>query len=439
MISVQIPNNFIQERTYVIRVILEEFLGQECTIKTDESASDYVLTLNNNRVITIEDHFFNKFKEGGYLELKSIPTNVKSGIVDFFGEFPIVSLFGPLETTYDKNSVCIEIDIFAATFFMLTRWEEAVNTKRDVNGRFPARESLAVKNSFINRPIVNEYVELLWKAIKVLCPSATRLKRDFNFLLTHDVDLPKLWWSPKDFIKSIGGALLKRKSLGEAFNLTKQYINHNDPFDVFDWMMDLSDQYNIKSHFFFMSGGTSIKDNFYKIDHPEIKRLINKIKGRNHKIGFHPSFNSYNDIKQFTKELNLLKKISEVEINTGRHHFLRFEVPTTWQIWEDSNMQWDSTLSYHDKEGFRCGVCYPFPVFNIITRKRLNLIERPLTVMEGSFMTYQDSNPNIMSSRIKELIDTTRFYNGEFVFLWHNSAFRNKQYNKVYEDVLRYV
>ena len=60
-------------------------------------------------------------------------------------------------------------------------------------------------------------------------------------------------------------------------------------------------------------------------------------------------------------------------------------------------MEWDSTLSYADKEGFRCGVCYSYSVFDIISRKKLNLKERPLIVMEGSFTTYQlDITPKEM-------------------------------------------
>jgi len=124
----------------------------------------------------------------------------------------------------------------------------------------------------------------------------------------------------------------------------------------------------------------------------------------------------------------------------GRAHFLRFEIPTTWQIWEDAKMQWDSSLSYADKEGFRCGVCYEYSVFNILTRKKLDLKEKPLIVMEGSFSTYQ---PNIkadeMEVKITTLINRVKQYNGDFVFLWHNSSFNTyewKKYQNIYKKVL---
>ncbi|MDK2886983.1 MAG: hypothetical protein PWP54_1563 [Thermosipho sp. (in: thermotogales)] len=125
----------------------------------------------------------------------------------------------------------------------------------------------------------------------------------------------------------------------------------------------------------------------------------------------------------------------------GRQHYLRFEIPTTWQIWEEANMEWDSTLSYADKEGFRCGVCYPYSVFNILTRKKLKLKERPLIVMDVSFIGYQQNiSMEEIEEKIVKLISKVKKYEGEFVFLWHNSSFNIgiwKKYEYFYEKILK--
>jgi hypothetical protein len=43
-----------------------------------------------------------------------------------------------------------------------------------------------------------------------------------------------------------------------------------------------------------------------------------------------------------------------------------------------------------------------------------------------------------MEMHIKDLIQEVRHYNGEFVFLWHNSSFGGdwEKYEKIYEKVL---
>jgi len=92
------------------------------------------------------------------------------------------------------------------------------------------------------------------------------------------------------------------------------------------------------------------------------------------------------------------------------------------------------------KEGFRCGVCYEFSVFNLLTRKKSGLKEKPLIVMEGSFATYQPNiEPYEMANKIKYLMEQVKKYNGEFVLLWHYSSFSViewKKYEYLYERVL---
>ena len=57
---------------------------------------------------------------------------------------------------------------------MLTRYEEVVNNDPlrilDAHERFPATASIAYKENFLHRPVVNEYFEILWYCIKELVP-----------------------------------------------------------------------------------------------------------------------------------------------------------------------------------------------------------------------------------------------------------------------------
>lgn len=78
-------------------------------------------------------------------------------------------------------------------------------------------------------------------------------------------------------------------------------------------------------------------------------------------------------------------------------------------------------------------------MFNILTRKKLKLKEKPLIVMDGSLLTQEKKTAPLMKEKILELKQKVKKYNGEFVFLWHNSSFNIKEwreYNKVYEEVL---
>ena len=123
----------------------------------------------------------------------------------------------------------------------------------------------------------------------------------------------------------------------------------------------------------------------------------------------------------------------------GRQHYLRFSTPRTWQIWNECSMEWDSTMSYADCSGFRCGVCYPFPVFDIENRKQLNLKERPLIVMEGSLVGYEELSLKEAKKKVDILKSEVLKYNGEFVFLYHNSSFFVSKYRNLDIQLLNHL
>ena len=47
----------------------------------------------------------------------------------------------------------IPFDIFAASFYLITRYEEYLPHVQDVHERFPADESIAFKNGFLEQPV----------------------------------------------------------------------------------------------------------------------------------------------------------------------------------------------------------------------------------------------------------------------------------------------
>ncbi len=450
MIKIKIPNNNTNERKYILNIIFNEFLELDYEVVTGDT-DDWIIELENTNKLIMEDHFFSKHpKDLEYLKLENIPStiNYQSKTKNpYIPEEDIPIIYGTsileIKNKKQKNITC-GIDIFASSFFMLTRWEEYVNKNRDKHDRFPAYESLAFKQKFLDRPIVNEYVEMLKNMLLELGLDQKPKTKNYQLYLTHDVDHIYKWNTPSKFLRHLVGDIVLRKSIKEFFlsiyNYTQMKLGRiKDPYDTFDYLMDISEKVGVKSYFFFMAEGLTNYDNNYKSNSSETLYLVSKIKQRGHYIGIHPSFNAYNNKEQLTKEKQELEKNFGISITFGREHFLRFEVPTTWQIWEDNNMEWDSTVGYADKEGFRCGVCYEYNVFNIHSRQKLELKEKPLIAMEASFTYQENITPKLMEEKIIDLMDKVKKYNGEFVFLWHNSSLNTKEwrnYRNIYQRVL---
>src|SRR5690554_5959012 len=85
------------------------------------------------------------FKSQGLLEqqgFESFDITVKK-CDGTFGFFPV------------SGSSALPFDIFAASFYMLSRYEEYLPHVKDGKGRFMASESLAYKSGFLHQPVVD--------------------------------------------------------------------------------------------------------------------------------------------------------------------------------------------------------------------------------------------------------------------------------------------
>lgn len=444
MITIYYPRGFQAEREYVLEVLFEEFLGVKYELCPYDD-KDYKVVLENKSTLFIKDSFFGEQKEDHYLKAENIPSQIPFAANNpFLVEKDIPIIFGDEELDVEVEQIKCGIDIFGSAFFMLTRWEEYVNKKRDLHHRFPAAESVAYKNKFLDRPIVNEYVEMLWKMLTYLRINQASRKRSFSIILTHDVDELAYWSGAKRSLQVLGADLLKRKdislfwrNIGELFSVKTG--RKKDPYDTIDYLLDLSENSDLKSHFYFMSGGITKFDSNYNIKGEAAIKMIEMIRQRGHIIGFHPSYAAFNNPKQWKMEKEILEQALGGPVNEGRQHYLRFEAPFTWNIWNDHGMTMDSTLGYADQEGFRCGTCYEYTVFDFINRRKLRLKENPLVVMEGTLYGYQSLTPNQMEDRIIKLMEVTKKYRGNFVFLWHNSSFNIdywKKHDVVYKNIV---
>ena len=435
-IVITIPSVNVPEVEYTFYCLLSVFLGLRYEIVIDDASCDYKITCNS-QTLQIANFFFKDDRVEQLYQLENLPSAVNFSDIELENiQFSQVIIFGNSSWSKQEGGFKWGNDIVAASFYMLTRWEETVIENKDEHNRFLAIDSLAHKNNFLHRPIVNEYVEILYHTLKSFGLDQIRKVRKYTTLATHDVDRPFLWDSTLGKIKSIGASLLIRRNKEEIKLRAQNIVRGTDPFDTFDLLMDMSESIGEKAHFFFMAGGETEFDNFYQLGQPTVINLIKRIKKRNHCIGIHPSYNTYRDLDKLNSEIDILQKATGTKVSSSRQHYLRFDVSNTWNILDKSNVEWDSTMCYADVAGFRSGICYSYPVYDIVKREQLSLIEKPLIVMDTTLLRYEKLQVKQALSRVENLQNEVRRYNGNFVFLWHNSSFNSQEWVR-YEEVFK--
>jgi hypothetical protein len=184
----------------------------------------------------------------------------------------------------------------------------------------------------------------------------------------------------------------------------------------------------IKSHFYFMASDNKLlpREYRYSLKSKLFREKINEIKIRDHLIGFHPGYYTYNDENRWSYEKELLEEAVNDNIVEGRQHYLRMDITKTLNIWNKHQMIIDSTLGYADIEGFRCGTGDIFYLFDIINRRQMNIMEQPLIVMDGTLFDYQQYSLDKATEILNYFILIGKKYNSRITLLFHNNTIDTK-------------
>ena len=464
-ILVHQPETYDAERRYVLDVVLAEWLGLEYDVAhwTRRGVAIQLAGDPRGATLSLPDVFFATEREA-WLTDKSLPVRPlarigTAGIGDRSGsaspspELPVIFGETNAQIGWQQNGavLALPVDVFGSVFFLITRYEEIVRPTRDRHERFPAEASLAAAEGYLDRPLADEYVDLLWTAMHSLWPELSRRPTSFRLRLTHDVDeVSAVQGSPvKSVAHAVAGDIIRRRDPALAFRRARALVEWRigmtgrDPFDSFDFLMETSERHGLRATFFFMSGGTRPEfDGHYGISDPAVKRLLRRIHDRGHELGLHASYDSYNSYEQLHAELEALKAACDAvgidqPLGGVRQHYLRFENPITWRIQDAAGFQYDTTLGFPEQPGFRSGTCREHPLFDLLERRRLGLRERPLIVMDTTLSDYLTVGRNEALVRAQSVVDACRRHRGDAVLLHHNSLVASGRWRDHYIDLVQ--
>jgi hypothetical protein len=372
-----------------------------------------------------------------------------------FSDLPAPSsrpLASPLIESDDAGYL-VHYDILGLAYWSMNRLEEVGARSLDEHQRFPASQSHAFRHDYLHRPVVDEWLHVLGQVIKQSWPGLALTQHEFQINLSHDVDRPSRYGfrSLGAFLRGVTGDLLLRRAfktvaLAPLIRLgTRQRLHPLDPYNTFDWIMAQSERLGLASTFNFICGRRDpSRDPDYDLDHPAVRRLMLDLHQRGHLLGLHPSYHCFNNPQMLNREhRRLLRACDEEGIRQdswgGRMHYLRWEHPLTLNLWAAEGLDYDGTLGFADRPGFRCGTCFEFNAFDPVSERLLDLRLRPLTVMEASVLspTYMDvSSQDEAFEIMANLKGTCRALGGQFNLLWHNSELLLPEHCNLYVRLL---
>jgi hypothetical protein len=411
---------------YIAGIILGDILGLKWEVITDKRK------LGKHPVINYSsDNLSGSFKiipdsilfEKG-ISLKEIVISEWKGLPVFF------------QTTSDSD---LPFDVFAASFFIVCRYEEYLDYEPDEYGRYRSASSVSSRYGFLRKPIIDLWAKELSKAFLKRFPNIVFRRNEYKALLTIDSDEPFAYLG-KNLFRSVGGLLRDLKNnKGHAVERYKILAREEkDPYEVFDYIIEKIETSNTEARFFFPVGDHSKFDKNPSWKNDEYRKLIKKIAGK-YKSGLHPSFNAAASLSLINSEAVRLKNIVEEDIRLSRFHYIRLFMPQSYQDLLKAGITEDYSMGYPDEPGFRAGIARPYYFYDVISDKFTNLKIFPFQVMDVTLFNYKDLSPEVSRGVISELINETRKVGGLFISIWHNTSLLDNPEWRCWREVFEFM
>lgn len=418
---------------YIFNLILVDLLGIDFEIYTD-----------NTRFASVEGPKLNYGCErvGDELCQKAVGLLFERNIVEQDGKTIEFEGTKALFPVYGRDSM-LPFDVFAASFYLVSRYEEYLPHVCDKFGRFKAEATWMFENGMLQKPLVNIWTMKLGERLKSQYSELQMKKRKFRFLPTYDIDAA---WSykHKGFLRTSASFL--KNLAAHDYKLIKErhqvlFRHRQDPFDSFDFIFDLQKKYGLRSIFFILCGDYDTNDKNVSIRNDAFQALIKRI-GDYADVGIHPSFASYLDSEKLHMELERLSSVLNRDVTKSRQHFLRMNLPRSYQKLIELDVKDDYTMGFASQAGFRAGIADAFPFFDLENDVVTPLVVHPFALMDGTMRDYLNLNVDESFELACRLVDEVKSVDGTFIYLTHNETLGGEKrwtgWPEMYEKLIQY-
>ena len=343
----------------------------------------------------------------------------------------------PCFFTASENS-SIPYDIFSASFYLLSRYEEYLPHVKDVHGRFSPKDSLAFQNDFLRLPVVDIWANKLLDRLLERFPDLEIKRKSFRYTSIIDVSASHCY-AHRGFTRSLAGFLLDLGNfrLRRLFKRVAVWFNpKNDPYNNFAFLIDIKKKYNLNCIFFFQFASYSTYDKNVSPNNNNFRFLIKSIADYC-KVALATSYNSFNDAELLKKEKKNLEGVINRQVEYSRIRYNRVDVPQKYRDLVDAGFTDDFTMGYTHEIGFRAGTSFPFYLYDINME-----VQQPIRVHSFAFHDYalhEDTSLSEILEKVKSLYQEARKVNGELISVFSNELLgteHNIDWKATYETII---
>ncbi len=313
----------------------------------------------------------------------------------------------------------LPFDIFSASFYLLSRYEEYLPHMKDVHGRFPPAESTAHKYDFLHLPVVDIWVGKMFSLLKKRFPELDNRKARYEFTPIIDVTTSHCY-AHRGFIRSLAGLILdlgRLKFKRVAERIAVWFSPGKDPYNNYDWLVTLHKKYKVKSMFFFQFAEYSTYDKNVSPNNNRFRHLIKSVADYS-AVALSASYSSFRNIDLLMAEKKRLADVINKPITSSRLRYNRVDIPQTYRCLVEAEFSNDYTMGYTHEAGFRAGTCSPYYFYDLPLELQQPIKVHPFAIHDYALITGR-SEQQILE-RLDKLYENVKEVNGHMILIFSN-------------------
>lgn len=342
-------------------------------------------------------------------------------------------------TTGERSN--LPFDIFSASFYLLSRYEEYLPHVKDMHGRFPPKESLAFQNGFLDKPVVDIWAQKLLYLLKEKFEDLEHKPRNYQYTSIIDVSSSHCF-AYRGFLRGVSGLLYDVGSLklGRVVDRISVWAKlKKDPYDNFLELVDLHKQNKVRGMFFFQFAEYSTYDKNVSPNNNKFKYLIKSVADYD-KVSLSCSYSSFNDIALLKEEKKNLSDVIHRSVSSSRMRYNRVDIPETYRNLIEAGFTDDYTMGYTHEIGYRAGTCTPFYFYDIPLEVQQPIKIHPFAVHDYGLLKYR--NRKEAFSAVEKLYLETKRVKGRFITVFSNELIGGESklnWKNLYSSILKRV
>ncbi|SFR54212.1 hypothetical protein SAMN04490243_2784 [Robiginitalea myxolifaciens] len=333
----------------------------------------------------------------------------------------------------------LPFDILAASFYLISRYEEYLPHVKDKHGRFPPRESLAYQENFLHLPLIDLWAYKLRDALLERFPQMHYRERAYRFRPIIDVTTSHCF-ARRGLARSIGGMMydLSKFRIRRLFQRIRVWFNPSaDPYDNFDQLIALHKKYPVKAMFFFQFAAYSTYDKNVSPNNNKFRHLIKSVADYSI-VSLAISYTASRDAVVMRKEKTRLSEVLNRPVKYSRIRYNRVLVPHTYRDLAEAEFAEDYTMGYTHLIGFRASTSIAFPFYDISLESQQPIRIFPFAFQDYALLRYPSREE--MMEAIGGVYQSVKKVNGDMTFIFSNELLgghETENWLELYESILR--